>query len=74
MHEISLINDDQLDHWVLCQIYNKNNKNRPLELDEDDSEDDMLGTVLPLASIESQHNVEFHMSKEGSSFGALLDT
>ncbi|KAK8672197.1 hypothetical protein V6N13_110570 [Hibiscus sabdariffa] len=74
MHEFSLINDDKLDHWVLFQIYNKNNKNRPLEVDEDDSEDDMLHTVPPSASIDSQHNVKFQMSKEGSSFGALLDT
>ncbi|KAK8556510.1 hypothetical protein V6N13_064538 [Hibiscus sabdariffa] len=71
MHEFSLINDDQLDNWVLCRIYNKNNKNRPLELDEDDSEDDMLRTVPPSASIESQDNAEFQLS---SSFGALLDT
>ncbi|KAK8556388.1 hypothetical protein V6N13_064419 [Hibiscus sabdariffa] len=74
MHEFSLINDDQLDDWVLCRIYNKNNKNRPLELDEDDSEDDMPGTVPPSASMDSHHNPEFQLSTEGSSFGALLDT
>ncbi|KAK8672198.1 hypothetical protein V6N13_110571 [Hibiscus sabdariffa] len=59
MHEFSLINNDQ---------------KRPLEVDEDDSEDDMLRTVPPLASIEGQHNVDFQLSKEGSSFGELLDT
>ncbi|KAK8672196.1 hypothetical protein V6N13_110569 [Hibiscus sabdariffa] len=59
MHEFSLINDDQLDHWVLCRIFKKNNKNRPLEVDEDDSEDDMLCTVPPSASIDDQHNAEF---------------
>ncbi|KAK8672200.1 hypothetical protein V6N13_110573 [Hibiscus sabdariffa] len=74
MHEFSLINDDQLDRWVLCRIYNKNNKKRPLEVDEDVSEDDMLRTVPPSASIDGQHNAEFQLSKEGSSFGALLDT
>ncbi|KAL4376805.1 hypothetical protein GQ457_02G023350 [Hibiscus cannabinus] len=61
-------------HWVLCQIYNKNNKKRPLEVDEDDSEDDMLCTVPPSVSIDGQLNVEFQLLKEGSSFGALLDT
>ncbi|KAK8663525.1 hypothetical protein V6N13_083341 [Hibiscus sabdariffa] len=74
MHEFSLINDDQLDNWVLCRIYNKNNKSRPMELDEDDSEDDMPGTVPPSASIDSHHNPEFQLSTEGSSFGALIDT
>ncbi|KAL4385912.1 hypothetical protein GQ457_09G015170 [Hibiscus cannabinus] len=74
MHEFSLINDDQLDNWVLCRIYNKNNKNRPMELNEDDSEDDMPCTVPPVASIDSHHNPEFQLSAEGSSFGALLDT
>ncbi|KAL4386469.1 hypothetical protein GQ457_09G014300 [Hibiscus cannabinus] len=74
MHEFSLINDDQLDNWVLCRIYNKNNKNRPMELNEDDSEDDMTCTVPPVASIDSHHNPEFQLSAEGSSFGALLDT
>ncbi|KAK8663540.1 hypothetical protein V6N13_083356 [Hibiscus sabdariffa] len=74
MHEFSLINDDQLDNWVLCRIYNKNNKSRPMELDEDDFEDDMQGTIPPSASTDSHHNPEFHLSTEGSSFGALLDT
>ncbi|KAL4388764.1 hypothetical protein GQ457_09G014190 [Hibiscus cannabinus] len=74
MHEFSLINDNQLDNWVLCRIYNKNNKNRPMELNEDDSEDDMPCTVPPMASIDSHHNPEFQLSAEGSSFGALLDT
>ncbi|KAL4379616.1 hypothetical protein GQ457_02G042060 [Hibiscus cannabinus] len=74
MHEFSLINDNQLDNWVLCRIYNKNNKNRPMELNEDDSEDDMPCTVPPVASIDSHHNPEFQLSAEGSSFGALLDT
>ncbi|KAK8663547.1 hypothetical protein V6N13_083363 [Hibiscus sabdariffa] len=65
---------NHLDHWVLCRIYNKNGKDGPLELDEDDSEDDMLGTVPPSASIDSQHNGEFQLPTEGSSFGALHDT
>ncbi|KAK8663541.1 hypothetical protein V6N13_083357 [Hibiscus sabdariffa] len=65
---------DLLDHWVLCRISNKNGKDGPLELDEDDSEDDMLGTVPPSASIDSQHNGEFQLPTEGSSFGALHDT
>ncbi|KAK8672199.1 hypothetical protein V6N13_110572 [Hibiscus sabdariffa] len=74
MHEFSLINDDQLDHWVLYRIYNKNNKNRTLEVDEDDSEDDMLRIVPPSALTDGQHKVEFQLSKEGSSFGTLHDT
>ncbi|KAK9030017.1 hypothetical protein V6N11_031455 [Hibiscus sabdariffa] len=65
---------NHLDHWVLCRIYNKNGKHGPLELDEDDSEDDMLGTVPPSASIDSQHNGEFQLPTDGSSFGALHDT
>ncbi|KAK9030003.1 hypothetical protein V6N11_031441 [Hibiscus sabdariffa] len=74
MHEFSLINNDQLDNWVLCRIYNKNNKSRPMELDEDDFEDNMPDTVPPSASVDSHHNPEFQLSTEGSSFGALLDT
>ncbi|KAL4375944.1 hypothetical protein GQ457_02G032220 [Hibiscus cannabinus] len=64
----------RLDHWVLCRIYNKNGKDGPLEHDEDDSEDDMLGTIPPSASIDSQHNGEFQLPTEKSSFGALHDT
>ncbi|KAG8502616.1 hypothetical protein CXB51_000019 [Gossypium anomalum] len=66
-------NSLRLDDWVLCRIYKKNNANRPLEHDKDDSMDDMLGTVPPSISISSQHNPKFHFSTKGTSFGTLLE-
>ncbi|GMI92995.1 NAC domain containing protein 2, NAC-REGULATED SEED MORPHOLOGY 1 [Hibiscus trionum] len=74
MHEFSLVNDDQVGDWVLCRIYNKNNTNRALEHCNYDSEDEMLGTIPASASISSQYNTEYQLSREGSSFGTLLGT
>ncbi|GMJ05214.1 NAC domain containing protein 2, NAC-REGULATED SEED MORPHOLOGY 1 [Hibiscus trionum] len=68
-------NSLRLDDWVLCRIYKKNNTNRPLEHDKDDSMDDMLGvgTVPPSILIGSHHNTKFQFSTKGTSFGTLLE-
>ncbi|KAK8622758.1 hypothetical protein V6N13_117660 [Hibiscus sabdariffa] len=66
-------NSLRLDDWVLCRIYKKNNTNRPLEHDKDDSIDDMLGTVPPSILIGSHHNAKFQFSTKGASFGTLLE-
>uniref|UniRef100_A0A6N2L7R2 NAC domain-containing protein n=1 Tax=Salix viminalis TaxID=40686 RepID=A0A6N2L7R2_SALVM len=40
----------KLDDWVLCRIYKKNNTQRPLDHDKDDSMDDVLGSIPPSIS------------------------
>ncbi|KAK8648465.1 hypothetical protein V6N13_129217 [Hibiscus sabdariffa] len=66
-------NSLRLDDWVLCRIYKKNNTNRPLDHDKDDSLDDMLGTIPLSMSIGSHHNAKFQFSTKGASFGTLLE-
>ncbi|KAE8679101.1 NAC transcription factor NAM-B1 [Hibiscus syriacus] len=44
-------NSLRLDGWVLCRIYKKNNPNRPLDQDKDDSMEDMVGPAPTSASI-----------------------
>ncbi|GMI85316.1 NAC domain containing protein 2, NAC-REGULATED SEED MORPHOLOGY 1 [Hibiscus trionum] len=51
-------NSLRLDDWVLCRIYKKNNTNRPLDHDKDDSMEDMVGSVPTSISIGShEHNM-----------------
>ncbi|KAE8731745.1 ONAC010 protein [Hibiscus syriacus] len=66
-------NSLRLDDCVLCRIYKKNNTNRPLDHDKDDSIDGMLGTVAPSISIGSHHNTKFQFLTKGTSFGTLLE-
>ncbi|CAK7327578.1 unnamed protein product, partial [Dovyalis caffra] len=61
-----------LDDWVLCRIYKKNNTQRPVDHDKDDSMDDMLGSIPPSLSVGGHQNGTVHLTK-GTNYGALLD-
>ncbi|KAJ6423362.1 hypothetical protein OIU84_024329 [Salix udensis] len=65
-------NSLRLDDWVLCRIYKKNNTQRPMDHDKDDSMDDVLGSIPPSISVGSHQNGILHLAK-GTNFGALLD-
>ncbi|KAH8518551.1 hypothetical protein H0E87_000415 [Populus deltoides] len=65
-------NSLRLDDWVLCRIYQKNNTQRPMDHDKDDSMDDVLGSIPPSISVGSHQNGTLHLAK-GTNFGALLD-
>ncbi|XXG71709.1 hypothetical protein AAC387_Pa07g0973 [Persea americana] len=62
-------NSLRLDDWVLCRIYKKNNSQRPMEREKDDSMDDMLAS-LP-ASMNGQHHPKPPPQKP-TNFGTLL--
>ncbi|PIA29516.1 hypothetical protein AQUCO_05900027v1 [Aquilegia coerulea] len=49
----------RLDEWVLCRIYKKNNSQRPMDRDREDSMDDMLASI-PNSTIVHQHNPRLH--------------
>ncbi|PIA29515.1 hypothetical protein AQUCO_05900027v1 [Aquilegia coerulea] len=49
----------KLDEWVLCRIYKKNNSQRPMDRDREDSMDDMLASI-PNSTIVHQHNPRLH--------------
>ncbi|KAE8723508.1 hypothetical protein F3Y22_tig00012370pilonHSYRG00111 [Hibiscus syriacus] len=66
-------NSLRLDDWVLCRIYKKNNMQRPLDHDKDDSIDDVLGPIHPSIPIGTQNNTKFQFSTKGTSFGTLLE-
>ncbi|KAJ6417230.1 hypothetical protein OIU84_003026 [Salix udensis] len=65
-------NSLRLDDWVLCRIYKKNNTQRPIDHDRDDSMDDMLGSIPPSILVGSHQNGTNHPAK-GTNYGTLLD-
>ena len=64
-------NSLRLDDWVLCRIYKKNNTNRPMDHDKEDSMDDMLGPILPSISVGC--NGKLHLPTKSIGYGSLLD-
>ncbi|EEF29696.1 NAC domain-containing protein, putative [Ricinus communis] len=65
-------NSLRLDDWVLCRIYKKNNTNRPMDQEKDDSMEDMLGSIPPSLTIGSQQNARLQLLK-GTNYGTLVE-
>lgn len=76
--------DIKLDDWVLCRIYKKNNTNRPIDHDKEDSLDhemNMMGSISmlhappPPPSMMLQNSTKLHLPKglNLTTYGALLD-
>ncbi|KAM7492615.1 hypothetical protein LguiA_035536 [Lonicera macranthoides] len=62
----------RLDDWVLCRIYKKNNMQRPLDHERDDSMTDMMTSVpsfIPLG----QQNYHKLQGIKSPSFGTLME-
>ncbi|KAF5728659.1 putative transcription factor [Tripterygium wilfordii] len=59
----------RLDDWVLCRIYKKNNAQRPMDGDRDDSAECMLA-ALPTCSTDRQTK---NSSLSTASYGSLFD-
>ncbi|XP_010268761.1 PREDICTED: NAC transcription factor 56-like [Nelumbo nucifera] len=63
----------RLDDWVLCRIYKKNNSNRPMERDKEDSMDDMLGLPTSTSFMEVQQSSK-QPTQRTATYGSLLET
>lgn len=59
----------QLDDWVLCRIYKKNNTQRPMDHESDDL-NDMLGSIPPSIPFAPPQKIGL----KPSNYGALLQT
>ncbi|GLT83379.1 hypothetical protein SLE2022_016720 [Rubroshorea leprosula] len=66
-------NSLRLDDWVLCRIYKKNNTNRSMDHERDDSMDEMVGPTLPSISIGTQQNAKLGFQSKGTGYGTLLE-
>ncbi|KAF8409323.1 hypothetical protein HHK36_005397 [Tetracentron sinense] len=64
-------NSLRLDDWVLCRIYKKNNSQRPMELEKEDSMNNMLKS-LPTSIMDGQQNPK-QQTLKATNYGALLE-
>ncbi|XP_057963977.1 NAC transcription factor 56 [Malania oleifera] len=63
----------RLDDWVLCRIYKKNNTQRLMDHDKEDSMDDMLASLPIAAAAGGQYNPKLQPPKTAANYGALLE-
>ncbi|KAK9688962.1 hypothetical protein RND81_09G024900 [Saponaria officinalis] len=71
----------RLDDWVLCRIYKKNNTQRPMDQDREDSMEDMMmmGSMSSMSSLQNSiHNSMGHhhpsLTKTTLNYSSLLET
>ncbi|XP_010278293.1 PREDICTED: NAC transcription factor 56-like [Nelumbo nucifera] len=60
----------RLDDWVLCRIYKKNNSNRLMERDKEDSMTDMM--ALPTSTVEGQQSSKQPPAQRTTNYGGML--
>ncbi|VVA29577.1 PREDICTED: NAC [Prunus dulcis] len=64
-------NSLRLDDWVLCRIYKKNNSHRPMDLEREDSMEDMMGPLMPpsISHVGHHQNMNLHLPKSNTNYG-----
>ncbi|KAH0986722.1 hypothetical protein GBA52_013899 [Prunus armeniaca] len=64
-------NSLRLDDWVLCRIYKKNNSHRPMDLEREDSMEDMMGPLMPpsISHVGHHQNMNLHLPKSDTNYG-----
>lgn len=56
---------------MLCRIYKKNNSHRPMDLEREDSMEDMMGPLMPpsISHVGHHQNMNLHLPNSNTNYG-----